>query len=128
MSSNLRGATILFDEGTPVDDTGATSQAGYPGPMTNVGIMIQNEGADAVTCTVQVAGGPPAAGRNPDLSTADWFDLYDENDGSLITLAIPGGSKRAFDLSPFVFPYVRIHAVAGAGDSTTVHAVMVANG
>jgi len=129
--ANLRGESVLFFGDEAVDDTGVYSNAGYPGAMVNVAILISNTGSDAATVTFQVAGGPPAAGRNPDMSTVTWHDLIDKADTantSKVTLPVAAGASVALDLSPFSPPYLRLFAITGASDATTLEAVMVANG
>lgn len=128
--ANLRGETILFDGTESIDTTGVTSNAGYPGPMTNCAVMIKNLGSEDAEATIQVAGGPPAAGRNPDMSTLDWYDLINKADTTnslVVTLPVTAGSAVALDLSQFSPPYLRLSAKTGA-NTTNLRAVMVANG
>lgn len=132
MSNNIRAAAVLFDGTEAVVVGGVNSEPGYPGPMTNVAVLIQNTGAFPATITYQATHGDtvPKAGRNADLDNAVWYNLVDRVDvanADPIQMTIPAGVARALDLSPFAPPYFRLHAV-GVGGTTSLKAYMVDNG
>lgn len=129
MSSNLRGATTLF-ENTTIDENGMGSEPGYLGAMTNAAVMVHNIGLTPVTISIQVTAGDgvPKAGRNESLDTANWFYLLNRDGTATLTFVVAPAETRAIDLSPVSPPYLRLWAITGIGDETDIDAFLVVNG
>lgn len=123
--ASLRGATVLWDdvEVAALD----VSPPAYV-PATNVAIFISNNENEAHTFKVQVAEtGSDRGGLNEFDSTnlpdggLVWYDYYEKDISTVVSLAVAGNAKVCLDLSPFSPQLVRLACTAGnAGDVTAI--------